>query len=473
MLPILIVLLAGLLASAAGMTAAAVRAKQVDRAAVVDVAWGAGFVLIALAAAVVGTVIDEGSGWRRWLVAAMVAVWGLRLAWHIRSRAVGEHGGKEDPRYAEMLGGPPSQIGMGVLVRRVFLVQGVVQWFVAGPVMVGAVLAVEWWPIVVAGVVVWATGLFFEAVGDRQLAAYKQQPKETRPPVMDQGLWRYSRHPNYFGDACIWWGLWLAAGSRLRLGGRAGDRALPGRHDLLRLPGHRRQAAREDDDAAARLPGVRRPDVELLPAASEAALGRRGLVAPDGARLDRVEDRVSEAFDATPRAGFLPRPARGRAAYDGPIQIGRGQTNSQPRTVAAMLRLLEVREGDRVLDVGAGSGWSTALLAHLTGPAGEVLGVELEPTLVEFGRANLARLDRPWARIEQADPERLGWPDTAPFDRVLVSAEPRTLPDELVEQLTDDGRMVIPVSGTMLLVQRTPSGTEISEHGWYRFVPLR
>ena len=212
MLPILIVLLAGLLASAAGMTAAAVRAKQVDRAAVVDVAWGAGFVLIALAAAVVGTVLDEGSGWRRWLVAAMVAVWGLRLAWHIRSRAVGEHGGKEDPRYAEMLGGPPSEIGMGVLVRRVFLVQGVVQWFVAGPVMVGAVLAVEWWPIVVAGVVVWAIGLFFEAVGDRQLAAYKQQPKETRPPVMDRGLWRYSRHPNYFGDACIWWGLWLAAG---------------------------------------------------------------------------------------------------------------------------------------------------------------------------------------------------------------------------------------------------------------------
>ena len=70
-----------------------------------------------------------------------------------------------------------------------------------------------------------------------------------------------------------------------------------------------------------------------------------------------------------------------------------------------------MREGDRVLDVGAGSGWSTALLAHLTGPTGEVLGVELEPTLVEFGRANLARVDRPWARIEQADPERLGWPD--------------------------------------------------------------
>jgi steroid 5-alpha reductase family enzyme len=209
---VLLSLLVGLLAVTVGMGATAVRARQLDKAAVVDVAWGAGFVLLALAVAVLGTAVDEGTGWRRWLVAGMVAVWGLRLAWHIRGRAIGEHGGKEDPRYAEMLGGPPSQIGMWVLVRRVFLVQGIVQWLVAGPVMVGAVLAVEWWPVVVAGVVVWAVGMFFEAVGDRQLAAYKAEPKESRPQVMDRGLWRYTRHPNYFGDACIWWGLWLAAG---------------------------------------------------------------------------------------------------------------------------------------------------------------------------------------------------------------------------------------------------------------------
>ena len=186
-----------------------------------------------------------------------------------------------------------------------------------------------------------------------------------------------------------------------------------------------------------------------------------------------MADRVSEAFDATPRAGFLPRLSRRRASYDGPIQIGRGQTNSQPRTVDAMLRLLEVREGDRVLDVGAGSGWSTALLAHLTGPSGEVVGVELEPTLVAFGRGNLASFGRPWARIEPADPAALGWPAQAPYDRVLVSAEPRELPAELVEQVSVGGRMVIPVDGTMLLVERTPSGPEVSEHGCYRFVPLR
>ena len=186
-----------------------------------------------------------------------------------------------------------------------------------------------------------------------------------------------------------------------------------------------------------------------------------------------MADSVAEAFTATPRAGFLPRLARLRAAYDGPIQIGRGQTNSQPRTVAAMLRLLEVRAGDRVLDVGAGSGWTTALLAHLTGPMGEVVGVELEPTLVEFGRANLDRTDRPWARIEQALDGVLGWPDGAPYDRVLVSAEPHTLPLELVDQLAVGGRMAIPVDGTMLLVERGERGTEISEHGGYRFVPLR
>jgi len=186
-----------------------------------------------------------------------------------------------------------------------------------------------------------------------------------------------------------------------------------------------------------------------------------------------MADSVAAAFAATPRAGFLPRLARRRAAYDGPIQIGRGQTNSQPRTVEAMLRLLAVRPGDRVLDVGAGSGWSTALLAHLTGPTGEVVGVELEPTLVEFGSANLARVARPWARIQQSVPDVLGWPDGAPYDRVLVSAEPRHLPQELVEQVAVGGRMVIPVDGVMLLVERTDLGTEVSEHGGYRFVPLR
>ena len=184
-------------------------------------------------------------------------------------------------------------------------------------------------------------------------------------------------------------------------------------------------------------------------------------------------DPVAAAFEAVPRDGFLPRLARGRASYDGPIQIGRGQTNSQPRTVADMLRLLAVEPGQRVLDVGAGSGWTTALLAHLVGPTGEVVGVELEPDLVRFGSRNLARTDQPWASIREAEPGVLGWPAGAPYDRVLVSAEPRTLPDELVAPVADGGRMVIPVAGTMLLVVRRGDDVEVSHHGAYRFVPLR
>lgn len=184
-------------------------------------------------------------------------------------------------------------------------------------------------------------------------------------------------------------------------------------------------------------------------------------------------DAVSAAFAALPRAGFLPPGKAADASYDGPIDIGRGQTNSQPRTVEAMLRLLAVEPGQRVLDVGSGSGWTTALLAHLTGPSGRVIGVELEPELVSFGAANLARAASPWAEIRQAVPGVLGLPDDGPFDRILVSAEPRVLPDELVAQLADGGRMVIPVRGTMLLVVRSGDAVDVTRHGSYRFVPLR
>jgi protein-L-isoaspartate(D-aspartate) O-methyltransferase len=189
--------------------------------------------------------------------------------------------------------------------------------------------------------------------------------------------------------------------------------------------------------------------------------------------IRKADDAVAAAFAAHPRAGFLPQSARYRAAHDGPIQIARGQTCSQPRTVASMLRLLQVRPGQHVLDVGSGSGWTTALLAHLVGPGGSVVGVEIEPQLVAFGSANLAAAGVPWAAIRLAVRGILGLPDEGPFDRILVSADADSLPGQLVDQLGDPGRMVIPVDGWMTLVVKESGAISTSRHGPYRFVPLR
>lgn len=184
------------------------------------------------------------------------------------------------------------------------------------------------------------------------------------------------------------------------------------------------------------------------------------------------DDAVARAMAAVPRARFLPRSVRSRAAVDAPLRIGRGQTNSQPTTVAIMLRLLDVQPGQRVLDVGAGSGWTTALLAHLVGPQGWVIGVERHSSLVESARAALADHSGGNAEIRPATSGSLGAPKDAPFDRILVSAGARTLPDALVEQLAEDAVMVIPVEGRMLRVTRHAGHTTTTEHGRFSFVPL-
>ncbi len=183
---------------------------------------------------------------------------------------------------------------------------------------------------------------------------------------------------------------------------------------------------------------------------------------------------LDAAFAAQPRERFLPPSRRGEAARDGPVDIGAGQTNSQPRTVRAMLELLDVRPGQRILDVGSGSGWSTALLAELVGPGGSVLGVERVPELVVFGAENVAAAGVPWARVRAADTTVLGAPQEAPFDRVLVSAMADRLPADLVAQLGPGGVLVCPVRGVMTRVIRgaAPGDLTVSEHGSYRFVPL-
>jgi protein-L-isoaspartate(D-aspartate) O-methyltransferase len=182
--------------------------------------------------------------------------------------------------------------------------------------------------------------------------------------------------------------------------------------------------------------------------------------------------RVDEAMRAVPREGFLPARDRRRAGHDGPLPIGHGQTNSQPRTVRDMLELLDVQEGHRVLDVGSGSGWTTALLARLTGPAGWVLGVERVPELVRFGAANVEAAGMPWAHVRQARAGTLGAPEDGPFDRILVSAQAQELPGPLVDQLAGEGVLVAPVAGRMLRVHAGPDGPAVEEHGHYRFVPL-
>ncbi|MEU9735128.1 DUF1295 domain-containing protein [Streptomyces sp. NPDC048002] len=169
---------------------------------IVDVAWGLGFTAVAVVTFVVSA--DSGDTGRRLLVTALTAVWGVRLAAHIARRGRG-HG--EDPRYEAMLSRAPGSRNLYAL-RMVYLLQGALVWLVSLPVQAAQYIPGELGAVAAAGACVWAVGLAFEAVGDFQLARFKADPAN-RGRIMDRGLWRYTRHPNYFGDFCVWWGLFL------------------------------------------------------------------------------------------------------------------------------------------------------------------------------------------------------------------------------------------------------------------------
>lgn len=194
------------------------------------------------------------------------------------------------------------------------------------------------------------------------------------------------------------------------------------------------------------------------------------------------------AFECVRREHFLPQDQRAWAIADVPLPIGHGQTNSQPSTVADMLELLAPECGDTILDLGAGSGWTAALLAVIAGPEGRIVGVERHPELIarareavrnsfaEAGLGSDADAQSP-APIDfvRAHPGVLGAPEFGPFDRILVSAGADHLPDALVEQLAVGGVMVIPVGEEMLRVERRGAdigSAEVTRHGRYRFVPL-
>ncbi|MDQ3475927.1 MAG: DUF1295 domain-containing protein [Actinomycetota bacterium] len=186
-------------------------ALRVGKHAVVDVAWGLGFAVIAVVSYAASAAFDEGHPGHRLLIAALTVIWGVRLATHIGLRSRG-HG--EDPRYAALLEKAPGN-RTAYAVRKIYLTQAAAMWFVSLPIQVAvfqpqglgnAGLGVLVW----IGVAIWVVGMFFETVGDLQLTRFRKDP-DSKGKVLDTGLWRYTRHPNYFGDACVWWGISLIA----------------------------------------------------------------------------------------------------------------------------------------------------------------------------------------------------------------------------------------------------------------------
>jgi len=171
------------------------------------------------------------------------------------------------------------------------------------------------------------------------------------------------------------------------------------------------------------------------------------------------------------RAGFVQPSLIDRAYENYPLPLGWAQTISQPYTVAFMLDLLDVRLGDSVLDIGSGSGWTTTLLANLTGNEGSVLGLERISTLVEFGASNLAKYSFSYAQIA-ASGKLLGNPENL-YNKILVSAASNELPKELILQLKIGGVMVIPVENSILKITKiAEEEIETETHYGFVFVPL-
>ena len=183
-------------------------------------------------------------------------------------------------------------------------------------------------------------------------------------------------------------------------------------------------------------------------------------------------ERIINAFLYVDRKNFILPEYEAEAYGDYPLPIGYGQTISQPTTVAFMLELLQPQKGEKILDIGSGSGWTTVLLANIIGPKGKVFGVEIIPDLVTFGQQNLAKYAYPQAQILQAG-KKLGLPRQAPFDKILVSAASNNLPKELVTQLKIGGAMVIPIGHSIFkITKKSKTKLETQEFPGFAFVPL-
>jgi steroid 5-alpha reductase family enzyme len=189
------------------LAATFIASKIAHKHSVIDTAWGLLFVAIALAAFFCSA--GHGDPLRRWLLLVLPTLWGLRLAQHIGRRTAGK---PEDPRYAELLGKAKGNPDLYAL-RMVYLLQGVLALVISAPILVGAFEGGPVWGLAWVGVTLWCVGVFFEGIGDRQMEQFRRNPAN-KGTVNDTGLWRYTRHPNYFGDACVWWGVFLISAER-------------------------------------------------------------------------------------------------------------------------------------------------------------------------------------------------------------------------------------------------------------------
>ncbi|MDX2294918.1 MULTISPECIES: DUF1295 domain-containing protein [Streptomyces] len=171
---------------------------------IVDIAWGLAFAAVAAVTWLLSA--GHGDDGRRLLVAAATLLWGLRLSAHIAHRS---HGHGEDPRYTDLLDKAPGNRTLYAL-RTVYLGQAALVWLISLPVQAASYSSAPLDALSYCGLALWATGLAFETVGDHQLARFKADAAN-RGRIMDQGLWAWTRHPNYFGDSLVWWGLYLLA----------------------------------------------------------------------------------------------------------------------------------------------------------------------------------------------------------------------------------------------------------------------
>lgn len=182
--------------------------------------------------------------------------------------------------------------------------------------------------------------------------------------------------------------------------------------------------------------------------------------------------RVLEAMSRVPREKFVPPDMRSHAYEDRPLPIGWQQTISQPYIIALMTEALELTGSERALEIGTGSGYQTAILAEL---AGSLISVERVPSLAESARLALDGLGYRNIEIHIAE-ETLGWQRDAPYDAIMVTAGAPAVPDDLLNQLTDGGRMVIPVGSRYMQelckITRRPEGDTIEKLGGCRFVSL-